>query len=125
MLDWLKIQEEYDQIVSRLSDPNLDTKVRAELQKKAAFMADVLRLHNQIVEFEKSIQELTEQRDKETGELKELYHEEIITAQEQLKSVSSELDDLLYPTDERNKRAAFVEIRAGAGGQEAALFVSD
>jgi len=125
MLDWLKIQEEYDQIVSKLSDPGLDTRVRADLQRKTTFMADVLQLHNQIVELEKSIQELTDQRDKETGELKELYHEEILEAQVNLKSVTSELEDLLYPADERNKRAAFVEIRAGAGGQEAALFVSD
>ena len=36
-----------------------------------------------------------------------------------------ELDDILYPADERNDRSVYLEIRAGAGGQEAALFVAD
>ena len=36
-----------------------------------------------------------------------------------------ELDDILFPADERNDRSVYLEIRAGAGGQEAALFVAD
>jgi len=125
MLDWLKIQEEYDQLITKLSDPNLDNRVRADLQRKSTFISEILELHNQIVTLEKSIEELTIQKDNETGELKDLYNEEIVQAQANLKTLSGELEDLLYPADERNKRAAFIEIRAGAGGQEAALFAYD
>ena len=40
-------------------------------------------------------------------------------------AVRAELEDLLYPADEKDDASVFLEIRAGAGGQEAALFVAD
>ena len=61
----------------------------------------------------------------ETGELKELYELEISSGEEELLKLNKELEDLLYPADERDSSSVFLEIRAGTGGQEAALFAAN
>jgi peptide chain release factor 1 len=45
--------------------------------------------------------------------------------QRQLSNLEKELEDVLFPPDELDRSSTFIEIRAGAGGQEAALFASD
>lgn len=125
MLDWANVQAEYDGFVKKLSDVDLDTRERALLQKKASFYSKVLDLHKQISEQELNIQQCKEQLASEQGEMRSLYEDEIKMSTESLVSLNSDLDDLLYPVDERDSRSVFLEIRAGAGGQEAALFVSD
>lgn len=125
MLDWKNLGSEYDQIVEKLSDPSLDQKNRAQLQKRASQLSQVLELHKQIEDLDKNIAECTKQYEKEEGELKELYSEEIKSSRENRITLEHELEDILYPSDPRDDRSVFVEIRAGAGGQEAALFAAD
>ena len=60
--------------------------------------------------------------EKETGEMKELLLEEGYALKEKLASLENELKVLLLPKDERDDRGCTLEIRAGAGGEEAALF---
>jgi len=55
----------------------------------------------------------------------ELFVEEVEQLKKDLASAQAELDDILYPPDEHDTRSVFLEIRAGAGGKEAALFVAD
>lgn len=125
MLDWKNLGSEYDQIVEKLSDPSLDQKNRAQLQKRASQLSQVLELHKQIEDLDKNIAECTQQYEKEEGELKDLYSEEIKSSRENRITLEHELEDILYPSDPRDDRSVFVEIRAGAGGQEAALFAAD
>ncbi len=126
MLDWIQVQSEYDELISKLSEAsNMDMRERAELQKKASFYSNILNLHSQIDEFEKNIKQCQLQLEQEHGEMKELYQEEIAEATKNLNEVQSELDDILYPVDERDTKSVFLEIRAGAGGQEAALFAAE
>ncbi|MFA6535558.1 MAG: peptide chain release factor 1 [Candidatus Babeliales bacterium] len=126
MLDWIQVQSEYDELISKLSEAsNMDMRERAALQKKASFYSNILNLHNQIDEFEKNIKQCQSQLDQEHGEMKELYQEEIAESSKSLNEVQSELDDILYPVDERDTKSVFLEIRAGAGGQEAALFAAE
>lgn len=125
MLDWVKVQTEYDEFVKKLSDSNLETRARAALQKKASFYATVLDLHKQIDELEQNIKQCQKQLEVEHGEMKELYQDEIADSNTKLVQLKSELDDMLYPADERDSKSVFLEIRAGAGGQEAALFAAE
>lgn len=125
MLDWTRIQADYDLLVKKLTDTDLETRQRAALQKQASFYSNILNLHNQMVESEQNIKQCQEQLSQEHGEMKSLYEEEIKESTTRLNSLNSELEDLLYPVDERDSRSVFLEIRAGAGGQEAALFASE
>jgi peptide chain release factor 1 len=126
MLDWIQVQSEYDELVKKLSQAgNLDMRERADLQRKSSFYSNILNLHGQIDELEKNIKQCQSQLENEHGDMKELYQEEISELSGNLNVVQSELDDILYPVDERDFRSVFLEIRAGAGGQEAALFASE
>jgi len=123
MLDWESIKKEYDDLISRLTDSSLDQKKRAEIQKKSSKLSELLAAKEKVSTLELRIEDnkkLAEQED-----FKELALEENVELEGELKVARRELDELLYPPDERDNRSVFLEIRAGAGGQEAALFVSD
>lgn len=125
MLDWNKLQEEYEQLVQALAQPSPDHKIRIPQQRRLTQLSGVLKLHKQIIELEKTIADCTVQREQESGDLKDLYDEEISQAQAKNIELGKELEDILYPSDPLDDRSVFIEIRAGTGGQEAALFAAD
>jgi peptide chain release factor 1 len=125
MLDWLAVQSEYDEMSHKLSNPSLEQRERAELQKKATLYGLVLGLHQKINDLEASISESKKQAEQETGEMKSLFEEEVRENEAKLAELVLELDDMLYPANEHDSRSVFLEIRAGTGGQEAALFAAD
>jgi len=59
------------------------------------------------------------------AEIKQMAHEEITQAQAQMDNLEVELQRLLLPRDPDDARNAFMEIRAGTGGDESALFAGD
>lgn len=125
-IEWGEVRSQYESIITRLAEPSLDSVTRAQLQKESARLLQLLQKHEEVEHLEKTLaqahKELTDQTD---DELKALYQEEIQKLQSQLTYHEEELEDLLYPADERDDRAVFLEIRAGTGGAEAALFAAD
>ncbi|MFA5075272.1 MAG: peptide chain release factor 1 [Candidatus Babeliales bacterium] len=125
-LDWENIQNEYDIISQKLLDFSLDPKNRAELQKKSAQYENILSIRKKILELQEYISETKDLLTKEKDEqMLLLYQDEIEQSENKLKNLEIELEDFLYPADQRDERSVFLEIRAGAGGLEAALFVND
>ncbi len=125
-LDWEKIEKDYQEILDQLTNSSLDRRTRADLQKKSSQYTNLLTANKQTLELEKNISDLKKQLNQESdSEIKELFIEEISDNQSQLTNLEKELEDLLYPPDDKNERSVFIEIRSGAGGQEAALFVGD
>lgn len=124
-MNWNLIKEEYKEINEKLLDSSLDKKDRIELQKKASQLSEIITAYDEISMLEKDLQESKRQAEKESGELKELFEQEAEEKERELSKAKQALDELLYPADNRDKRSVFIEIRAGAGGQEAALFVTD
>lgn len=59
------------------------------------------------------------------AEFQAMCAEELTRLKGEIQAAVDELEDLLFPPDERDNRSVFLEIRAGAGGQEAALFAAD
>ncbi len=125
MIDWIALSSEYDQINQQLTDSHLEQRTRATLQKRASQLAKLLELNKgiealgqEIIDLDRTIQTLD-------GELKEMYQEEIVSKKSELKSLQDELEDTLYPSDPMDDKSVFIEIRAGAGGQESALFAAD
>jgi peptide chain release factor 1 len=125
MLDWSFVQKEFELLNEKLSGSALDQRERATLQRQASMYKNVLDLHHQIEEIQRSIDENKSQMDLEDGELRKLYEDEVTAGQTKLVQLNQELEEMLYPADERDERSVFIEIRAGTGGQEAALFAAD
>lgn len=124
-MNWDHLQQEYNNLIEQLSSERLDQRQRADLQKRAQKYATLLELHNKVVTLESQIKNAQELAAHETGEMKDLYEEEIIEYKGFLEEAIAALDDELYPSDPHDSKSVFLEIRAGAGGQEAALFASD
>ncbi len=118
------IKKRYDEISTELSSPNLDPKKRRDLQKKSSQLSDVISVCDLIEQLKKDIIELKQQA-VDDPELIELYEEDIEEKETALRDAENEFAQMLFPPDERDDRSVFLEIRAGAGGQEAALFALD
>ncbi len=125
MIKWEEIKKSYSDLNQELAKPNLDQKRRSELQKKAFHYAELLSLNEQMEKIKHEIVSCKQEIETETGELRELFEQEVKNLEKTLQQLNNQLENVLYPADERDKRSVFLEIRAGAGGQEAALFVAD
>lgn len=126
MASFDQLRAEYEQAVAELASPSLDQRRRVELQKRATHLQEVLDIHNRLEKLKKEHTQAVEQHEHEADDtLRELFAEEIATLNPQIELLETELDELLFPADEHDQRSVYLEIRAGAGGQEAALFARD
>jgi len=125
-IPWDSFQIRYDEITQQLLNPSIDSQKRLILQKELSRLSDLLGLHKEILSLESQLQENRAQSlvTSDPGML-ELYQEEIQQLSQSLEQKSRELEELIYPPDPHDDRSIFLEIRAGTGGQEAALFASD
>jgi len=125
MLDkLLLIEEKYDNLTELLMDPKV-LAVQSELQKYSREHAELQPIVEKIREYKKLLSEMesTEELLK-TGdsELKELAQTEFEELKKKRPLLENELKLMLIPTDPRDAKNVILEIRAGTGGEEAALF---
>ena len=125
MINWDAIKSEYELLSNRLVDADLDQNKRKEIQKKVTYYSLLLPLHEDIVLCEAEIALAQQHYEQEEGEMKKLFELEIQELRHKRDLKQNAIDDILYPPDPLDQRSIFLEIRAGAGGQEAALFVTD
>ncbi len=125
-ISWDALQKRHDELANQLADPNLDRGKRQQLQKEFAMLAEVLAKHTDVTRAQAGVHQAQQQMAENTDkELAPLFQEELEALSSVLTQKQAELDELLFPSDERDNRSVFLEIRAGTGGQEAALFASD
>ncbi len=130
MIDKLNlISEKYEEINRKISDPQVisDQSLFKSLMKEHAHLEPIVSHFNDYKQVLDSIEENREMMadtscDDELRELCELELEEYDLRKEELES---ELKVLLLPKDPNDDKNVIVEIRAGAGGSEAALFAGD
>jgi len=123
---WDSLQKRHDELSHELANPSLENNKRTLLQKEFSNLSLVLEKHRQIVQVEQQIEQAKKDASQTADvELAQMFAAEVVEFEQQLVLKQRELDDHLYPADERNDRSVYLEIRAGAGGQEAALFVAD
>jgi len=127
MWDKLKqVEERYQRLEQELADPAIvsDQKRYRETVKAHAELRDLVAAvrHHRKLE-----QELADAREMSAGggDMGELAREEIPALQADLAKTEETLKRLLVPRDPHDGRNVFVEIRAGTGGEEAALFAAD
>ncbi len=124
---WDGIKKKYAELSQALIDvTSLDRMKRQQMQREYSHLTQLVTKHDQLDLLQKQIAEIAEQIKTETdSDLVHLFKEEQLALQDRYQQEQRELEDLIAPPDEHDERSVFVEIRAGAGGQEAALFVSD
>jgi len=123
---WEELQKRYDEFMQLLSDPNLENKKRQDLQKKLSQLSTLLEKHKEIEAIQSEIDSNKELLATDTDkQMAQLYQEEILSLQKALQEQKNQLNNMMFPPDEHDNRSVFLEVRAGTGGQEAALFASD
>ncbi len=113
------------EIDALLSDPDAtaDMDNFTRLSRERAEIEPVVTNFQSYVDTEQDM--LTAQEMLRDPELKELGEEEYQTTKDRLEALESELQILLLPKDPDDERGVYLEIRAGAGGDESALFAGD
>lgn len=120
------MQARYDELTELLSGATVDTRQRHVLQKELSQLKNFLERMRAIDEFQSEIVAIQEQQKENTdAEMAQLFADELVMLQQNKAQVEKELDDLMYPPNPYDQKSVFLEVRAGAGGQEAALFAAD
>ena len=119
--------ERYDEIAALLSEPeiqNNQNKFRSLSQEYAqiAPLVDCYKRYEQALKMLASAKDMANDAD---PELREMAKDEVIEAEELMDTLDHELQLLLLPKDPNDNRNIFLEIRAGTGGDEAAIFSGD
>ncbi len=118
----------YDELTRRISEPGAasDSSKYMALMKEQAGLAPVVEAYKAFRDNENAIEESLQLIDEESDpEMKELAREELAEAKEKQPGLIQTLRLLLLPKDQNDDRNVIMEIRAGAGGDEAALFSYD
>ena len=122
-----KLVEKYKRLEEELSKPEViqDVKKFKELSKELKELQETYELYEKYKKLQRELQEAKELLRSQDKELRELAEEEIERINEELKKVEEELQYHLIPKDPNDSKNVILEIRAGAGGEEAALFAAD
>jgi len=127
MLDkLLEIEKKYDELTALLSDPKVIS-VQSDFQKYSKEHSDLQAIVGRIREYKKLLSDIedTEELLKGgDGDIKELAQPELDELKKRRPLVEEELKIMLLPVDPRDQKNVILEIRAGTGGEEAALFAA-
>ena len=117
-----QVQDRFEQIQQQLCDPEIiaDLAQYQALMKETKRLQPVADMFTQYKLAVKTQQEATELLD--DPEMRDFAQEELALAKEQAESAWEQLTVLLLPRDPNDDRNVIVEIRGGAGGEEASLF---
>ena len=116
------VEKRFDELTVKISDPAeiAQTSSWQKLMKEHAELTPIVEKYREYKKAQKTIEENQELL--KDPELKELAEMEIEEARESLPKIEEELKILLIPKDPDDDKNIICEIRAGAGGEEAALF---
>ena len=129
MFDKLEVfEEKYNELNSKLYDPNIvsDQDTYKSIMKELKNLTPIVEKYLEYKKHKKNLEDAKQMLeagglDKDFREMVELELEESRNA---LDAISNELKILLLPKDPNDDRNVIIEIRGGAGGEEAALFSS-
>ena len=118
----------YEELMLELNNPSVaeDQRKFRKLMKEQADLAPIVDAYKQYKQAKQDVEDSLALLDEESDEeMKELAKEELADAKKRIEEPEQELKILLLPKDPNDEKNVIVEIRAGAGGDEAALFASE
>lgn len=129
MFDKLQSAENrYEELNLKLSDPAVisNQDEYRKLMKEHSELEEIVMKYREYKKVNKDISDAKELlQDKLDKEFKEMVETELEEAQQKIEEIKKELQILLIPKDPNDEKSVIMEIRGGAGGEEAALFAGD
>ena len=122
------ILRKYEDITMELNEPSViaDQERFRKLMKEQKNLEPLVACYNEYKKCKETIEESLSMLDEESDpEMKEMLKEELQAAKDRVPELESQLKILLLPKDPNDDKNVIVEIRAGVGGDEAALFAAD
>ncbi|MCB9492433.1 MAG: peptide chain release factor 1 [Dehalococcoidia bacterium] len=121
------IEARYIELEQQLTDPEViaDHRRVQELAQERSDIETVVHLYRQYRDSSKQLEDAKVLLREGDDEMRDLAREEVDTLTEEVERLNQELTIALLPKDPKDERDVIVEIRAGAGGDEAGLFASD
>ena len=119
--------DRHEEIAGLLADPDViaDQNQFRNLSREYAQLEPVVNCYQDYTFARDNLQSAEEMLADKDPEMREMAVEEKATASEQVSSLETELQKLLLPKDPHDNSNIFLEIRAGTGGDEAAIFAGD
>lgn len=124
----LELIDRFSEVEKLLSDPEIlaNQKTYKSLTQEHSYLSGVKEAWGRFKEIEKQLKEdLQLLKEESDEELILMLREEISSLEEQLPVAKAKVETLLVPPDPDDHRNTIIEVRAGTGGDEAALFVGD
>ena len=119
--------ERYEEVQHLLGDPDVigdQNKFRA-LSKEYSQLEEVTKCFQAYQQAQDDLEAAEDMAQEDDEEMREMAQEEIKEAKETIERLTDELQILLLPKDPNDERNCFLEIRAGAGGDEAGIFAGN
>ena len=121
------LAERYEEVQALLSDASVisdQTKFR-ELSKEYSQLEDISKAFADYQQAQQDLASAEEMQKDSDPDMREMAQEEYKAAKERIEQLDQQLQILLLPKDPNDNNSCFLEIRAGAGGDEAAIFAGD
>ena len=118
----------YEELMQELNNPSVaeDQNRFRKLMKEQADLADLVEAYTQYKKAKQTVEESVALLEEESDEeMRDMAKEELSDAKKRIEQLEQELKILLLPKDPNDDKNIMLEIRAGAGGDEAALFASE
>lgn len=118
----------FEEIMNQLSEPDVanDTNRFRKLMKEQSDLAPIVDAYKEYKQAKQNIEDSLAMLEEESDEeMRELAKEELSESREKVGELEDKLKILLLPKDPNDDKNVIVEIRAGAGGDEAALFAAE
>jgi peptide chain release factor 1 len=123
-----QIKQKFQDLEKKLMDPtiNNDMQKLAEVSKEHANLKEIVEKISRLEDIQDKISQNKEVLETEKDEeIKEMADSDLERLESDFKSLKEDIDESLTPKDPHDPKNAIVEIRAGTGGDESALFAAD
>ena len=119
-----EIKKRYEELTKQISDSDIiaNQELWQKLVKEHAELEEIVSVYEAYMNNARQLDELREMLELESGEMAEMVREELESTEKEMENQTNELKLLLLPHDPNDNKNVILEIRAGTGGEEAALF---
>ncbi|MBP1635345.1 MAG: prfA [Acidobacteria bacterium] len=126
MIDKLNsVESRYNDLLGRMADPSVQND-QAQYRTHAKALAEIEPLVERFREFKTVLTEITQAKElADDPDMRELAQEELQSLEARREALEQEIKVLLLPRDPNDEKNVVLEIRAGTGGEEAALFAAE
>jgi peptide chain release factor 1 len=120
-----EIEARYDTLAAEMSSPQLQVARMTEIGRELARLEPIVHVIREWQEVQSALGSTHDMANDPDGEVRAMAREELETLEGRSAALEAQLHVLLVPRDPNDDRNVIVEVRAGTGGDEAALFAGD